>query len=145
MTPDTPVRASNASRYLFLFLLGMVVGGAITALVLQTVRTHRDPFPDSVMQVMEKQFGLLDDSINAKRCTSADTLPRFQVLRAIANDVEIAFPYLAEDAGFRNHASQLRANLDAIIASAPANCDTTRASRAKAVEECKACHRDFAD
>ena len=145
MTSETPAKESNASRYLFLFLLGLVVGVIVTVFVLRVIKARQDPFPDSVMQVMEKQFGLLDGNIKANRCMATDNLPRLQMLRAVGNDIETAFPDLAEDTRFKNHASQLRANLDTIIAAGLTDCNATRAARAKAVEACKACHQDFAD
>lgn len=145
MPSETSAKESNASRYLFLFLLGLVVGVIITVFVLRAIRALEDPFPDSVMQVMEKQFSLLDDNIKTNRCMTADNLPRLRTLRAVGNDIEIAFPGLAEDTRFKNHASQLRANLDTVIAAGPADCNATRKARAKAVEACKACHQDFAD
>lgn len=145
MTSETPATKSDSSRYLFLFLLGLVVGAVVTAFVLRAIKARHDPFPDSVMQVMEKQFSLLDDNIKANRCTATDNLPRLQMLRTVGNDIEIAFPDLAEDPRFRNHASQLRANLDTAIAADPTDCSAARAVRAKAVEGCKACHQDFVD
>lgn len=145
MTRETPVRTSNASRYLFLFLLGLVFGAVIAAVALRAIKARQDPFPDSVMQVMEKQFGLLDANIEANRCMATDTMPRLHTLRLVGNDIEIAFPDLAEDARFAGHARQLRANLDAAIAAAPVDCGAARAARAKAVESCKTCHRDFGD
>lgn len=143
MNSEPSAQASNASRYLFVLFLGFLIGVVITFLGLRALKARQDPFPDSVMQVMEKQFTLLDASIEANRCAATDTLPRLQTLRLVGNDIEIAFPGLAEDAGFKKHASQLRANLDAAIAMAPADCGAARAARAKAVESCKACHRDF--
>ncbi|HZV39244.1 MAG TPA: hypothetical protein VFF96_10910 [Pseudoxanthomonas sp.] len=145
MTREAPARASNASRYLFLFLFGLVVGAMIAVFALRAIKARQDPFPDSVMQVMEKQFALLDAGIGANRCMATDTLPRLQTLRLVGNDIETAYPDLAEDARFAGHARQLLANLDAAIAAAPADCGAARAARAKAVESCKACHRDFGD
>ena len=145
MTRETPARSSNASRYLFLFLLGLVGGVVLAVFAFRAIKARQDPFPDSVMQVMEKQFTLLDASIAANRCMATDTLPRLQTLRLVGNDIETAYPDLAEDARFAGHARQLRANLDAAIAAAPADCGAARAARAKAVESCKACHRDFGD
>ena len=145
MTPETPARSSNASRYLFLFLLGLVVGVVLAVFAFRAIKARQDPFPDSVMQVMEKQFTLLDASIAANRCMATDTLPRLQTLRLVGNDIETAYPDLGEDARFAGHARQLRANLDAAIAAAPADCGAARAARAKAGESCKACHPDVGD
>jgi len=145
MISETPAKESNASRYLFLFLLGLAVGMVVTVFMLRAIKARQDPFPDSVMQVMEKQFSLLDDNIKANRCMATDTLPRLQMLRAVSNDIEIAFPDLAEDTLFKKHAGQLRTNLETVIAAGPTDCNATRAARAKAVEACKACHQDFAN
>ena len=145
MISETPAKESNASRYLFLFLLGLAVGMVVTVFMLRAIKARQDPFPDSVMQVMEKQFSLLDDNIKANRCMTTDNLPRLQMLRAVGNDIEIAFPDLAEDTRFKNHASQLRANLDTAIAAGPTDCNAARTARAKAVKSCKACHQDFAN
>lgn len=145
MTNETPAGKSNVSRYLFLFFLGLSIGAMVTVFMLRAIKAYQDPFPDSIMQVMEKQFSLLDDNIRTNRCMATDNLPRLQMLRAVANDIEIAFPGLAEDTRFKNHASQLRTDLDGVIAAAPADCGAARAARAKAVEACKACHQDFAD
>lgn len=143
MTRETTARASNASRYLFLF--GLAIGVAVAVFAQRAIKARRDPFPDSVMHVMEKQFTLLDANIAASRCMATDTLPRLQTMRLVGNDIETAYPDLAEDARFADHASRLRTNLDAAIATAPADCGAARAVRAKAVQECKACHRDFGD
>lgn len=145
MISEPPAKESNASRYLFLFLLGLAIGVVVTVFILRAIRARQDPFPDSVMQVMEKQFRLLDDNIKANRCRATDNLPRLQMLRAVGNDIEIAFPDLAEDTRFKHHASQLRADLDTVIAASPTDCNAARTARAKAVEACKACHQDFAN
>lgn len=145
MTNERSAKESNASRYLFLFLLGLAIGVLITVFMLRAIKARQDPFPESVMQVMEKQFSLLDENIKANRCMATDNLPRLQMLRAVGNDIEIAFPDLAEDTRFMNHASQLRANLDTVIAGSPTDCNSVRTARAKAVEACKACHQDFAN
>lgn len=140
-----PARASNASRYLFLFLFGLVVGVAASVCALRALKARQDPFPDSVMQVMEKQFALLDTDIKANRCMTTDILPRLWTLRLVGNDIETAYPDLAEDARFADHARRLRADVDAAIAAAPSDCGAARAARAKAVQACKACHQDFGD
>lgn len=143
MTRGAPTQASLASRYLFLLLLGFVMGASIAVAASRTIKARKDLFPNSIMQVMEKQFSLLDANIRANRCMVTDTQPRLQTLRLVSNDIETAFSGLVEDARLIAHARQLRANLDAAIAAAPANCSAVRAARARAVESCKACHQDF--
>ncbi len=138
-----PARPSNASRYFFLFLIGLVMGAVLTVMALRALQARKDPFPDSVMHVMQKQTGLLARNAEESRCAVTDTLPRLQSLRAISNDLELAFPGEAEDQRFVGHASQLRAILNTAIAAPPADCAALGATAQKVGEACKACHQDF--
>ncbi|WCE03534.1 hypothetical protein [Pseudoxanthomonas sp. JBR18] len=136
--------ASQASRFLFLFLLGLLVGAVATVMAMRALQARKDPFPDSVMHVMSKQTDMLKQNLAQNRCTSSDALPRLQTLRAVSNDLETAFPDLAEDQRFVTHASQLRATLDGALSAPPVGCPDTKATLAKVGEACKACHDDFA-
>ncbi|HWU70800.1 MAG TPA: hypothetical protein VN017_05550, partial [Pseudoxanthomonas sp.] len=117
MASETPVTAkkSNASRYLFLFLLGLVVGAVGTVFAMRAIQARQDPFPHSVMHVMGKQMDLLDATVKSNRCAATDTVPYARTLRAMGNDLEIAFPSLAEDQRFVAHASDFRGKLDAAL------------------------------
>lgn len=136
--------ASQASRFLFLFLLGLLVGVVAAVMAMRALQARRDPFPHSLMRVMDKQTEILKQNIAGNRCTGSDALPRLQTLRALGNDLETAFPDLAEDQRFVTHASQLRATLDGALSAPPAGCPDTRAALAKIDEACTACHHDFA-
>ncbi|PZP63102.1 MULTISPECIES: hypothetical protein [Pseudoxanthomonas] len=136
--------ASQASRFLFLFLLGLLVGGVATVMAMRALQARQDPFPDSVMHVMAKQTDVLKANLAANRCTASDALPRLQTLRAVSNDLETAFPDLAEDARFVTHAGQLRATLDGALSAPPVGCPDTKAVAARIGDACKACHDDFA-
>lgn len=138
-----PAKSSNASRYFFLFLIGLVMGAVLAVMALRAIQARHDPFPDSVMHVMHKQSSLLQQNAKESRCAITDSLPRLQSLRAISNDLELAFPAEAEDARFVGHASQLRATLNAAIAAPPADCAALGAASQKIGEACKACHQDF--
>jgi len=135
--------ASQASRFLFLFLLGLLVGAVATVMAMRALQARQDPFPDSVMHVMSKQTEVLKQNLAANRCTTSDAVPRLQTLRAVSNDLETAFPDLAEDQRFVTHAGQLRATLDGALSAPPAGCPDTKATLAKVGEACKACHDDF--
>ena len=84
-TPQPPPDASAArkppsaaARYLFVFLLGLVLG--IVALVmlmrsLEARKTWRDHYPDAVMHLLSAQTAQLRDNVAANRCSPTDTLP----------------------------------------------------------------------
>ena len=61
----------------------------------------------------------------------------------MANDIEPAFPGLSDDKRFIEHASKMRASLDAALASPPLNCAGVGTTAGKVGEACKACHQDF--
>ena len=141
--PTAKPARSFATRYLFLFLLGLVVGGVGAVMGLRALQARSDPFPDALMNVLAHQAGKLGEAAKANRCTVNDTLPRLQMLRALANDLEPAFPGLASDARFGEAASGLRATLDQALLAAPADCQQLAAVNKSIGDGCKACHRDF--
>lgn len=142
-TAGKPTRRSQAGRYLFLFLLGLVIGVVATVMALRALDARKDHFPDSVMHVQGWHFQQLRDAAEQSRCSAADTLGDLQVLRTMVDDVEPAFPELADNERFVKHASQLRATLNDALAAPPANCEALGATIKGIGEACKACHQDF--
>jgi len=142
--PANPARPpSQASRYLFVLIAGVVIGAICSVMALRAIQARQDPFPDSLMTVMSKQAQLLDDSQKQNRCSVNDTTPRLQTLRALANDLETAFPGLRDDQRFQQHASRFRATLNDALAKPPADCASLAAIAQKIGSDCKACHQDF--
>lgn len=144
-TTPAPKSPSAAGRYLFLFLLGLVVGIIATVMTLRALHAREDHFPGSVMHVQQWHMGQLKADVEQNRCGATDTLPHLQALRTMANDIEPAFPGLHDDQRFGQHASQFRATLDGALASPPMNCPGVTAAMGKIGEACKACHQDFRD
>ena len=77
------------------------------------------------------------------RCAATDTIPHVRTLRAMANDLEMAFPGIADDSRFKTHTSQFRADLDAALNAPPTDCAAAGALVEKVGTDCKACHQDF--
>lgn len=142
-TNAAPARKSHASRYLFLFLLGLVMGVVGTVMALRAIEARKDHFHEAIMHVQAWHAGQLKAGIDSNRCTATDALPHLQALRTMANDLEPGFPDLADDERFAGHASQLRATLDAALASPPGDCAALGATLGDIGEACKACHQDF--
>ena len=136
-------KPSAASRYLFLFLVGLVVGAVAAVMAMRALQARHDPFPDSVMNVMARHSGLLSDKIKQNRCAATDTVPHVRTLRAMANDLEMAFPGLADDKRFQGHTSQFRADLDSALATPPTDCAGAEALLKQVGTDCKACPQDF--
>lgn len=141
---STP-RTSAFGRYLFLLLLGLVIGAIGAVMAMRALDARKDHFPGSVMQVQQWHLAQLKKNVEQNRCSATDTLPHLQSLRAMANDIEPAFDDLREDERFTKHASAFRATLDNALATPPLNCAGVGAAADKIGEDCKACHQDFRD
>lgn len=143
MNASPPRRPSTAYRYPFVLCLGLLIGLIATVMVGRALQARRDPFPDSLMQVMQRQSELLQQAQQQNRCSLADSVPRLQAVRLLSNDLDLAFPGLKDNAQFQQHASQLRGNLNAALASPPSDCKAL-AQVVEAVQaDCRACHQDF--
>ncbi len=92
MNASPPRRPSTAQRYLFVLCLGLLIGLVATVMVGRALQARRDPFPDSLMQVMQRQAQLLQQAQQQNRCSLADSVPRLQALRLLSNDLDLAFP-----------------------------------------------------
>lgn len=142
-TPATPAKSGHGSRYLFLFLVGLVVGVVATVMALRALNARKDHFPESVMHVQAWHMDQLKGNVEQNRCGPTDTLPHVQLLRTMANDLEPAFPDLRDDARFGDAASKMRATLDSALASPPLNCAGVQSLMKDVGGACKACHQDF--
>lgn len=148
-TPSSPATGtaakppSAAMRYLFLFLIGLVMGIVATVMAMRAIDARTDHYPSSVMTVMQAQVSQLKASTTANRCGATDVLPHLQSLRIVANDIEPAFGDMASDERFAKHASDLRATLDAALATPPLNCPGVTSALDKINTACTACHNDY--
>jgi len=141
--PGTPVRKGNGSKYLFLFLLGLVVGAVGVVMALRAWDARKDHFPESLMHVQDWHMDRLGKATEQNRCAATDTLPHLKALRTTADDIELAFPGLADDQRFADAASKLRGTLDGALTAPPMNCEGVAALTKDIGADCKACHQDF--
>jgi hypothetical protein len=95
------------------------------------------------MAVMGAQMKALDGSLKQNRCAATDLTPRLQTLRHVANDIEPAFFPTADDERFAEHASKLRAALDAALQAPPADCAAAGVALERVGAGCKSCHTEF--
>ena len=135
--------AGAGARYFFLFLVGLLVGAVGVVMAMRAIDARKDHFPESVMQVQQWHMGKLKANMEQNRCNATDTLPHLQALRAMADDIEPAFPDLTDDARFTKAASDLRAAIDQARASPPLNCAGVGTAMKDIGAACKACHQDF--
>lgn len=139
----SPTRSTQARRYLAIFLVGLIVGAIATTMAIRAIEARQDHFDDAVMQVQQWHVNQLAGNIERNRCSATDTLPHLRTLRALADDIEPAFPDLRDDARFAQHASRMRASLDSALASPPMSCPGLGAAVQEVRDACKACHQDF--
>lgn len=144
--PQPEPKPSVAGRYLFLFLLGLVMGIVAVVMLLRTLearKTWRDHYPHATMHLLSAHSAQMREKISANRCNPTDILPHLQSIRSIGNDFEPALPGLRDDRRFAEHASRFRATLDAALASPPLNCTGASEAASNIGEACMACHQDF--
>ena len=142
---DPNRRPSNAGRYLFLMLLGLVLGAIATVMVLRALDQRRDPFPEALMYVQQWHMDQLKADMEQNRCNATDVLPHLQALRMTSNDLDAAFPGLKEDQRFGVASSAMRATMDKVVANPPLTCEGVGAAMKSIGEGCKGCHQDFRD
>ena len=140
---SNPPKTSHASRYFFLFLVGLVMGAVLSVMALRALQARQDPFPHSVMHIMQRHSELLAKTVTENRCAATDTAPHLRTLRAMANDLEIAFPDLAEDQRFVTHASDFRAKLDDGLNNPATDCAAAQKVNVAVKDSCRSCHQDF--
>lgn len=131
------------SKYLFLFLLGVVVGVVGVVMLLRALEARKDHFPESLMHVQEWHMDRLGEAVKQNRCGATDTLPHLKALRLSADDLEHAFPALADDQRFSDAASGMRRTIDEALAAPPLSCAGVTAVVKDIGGNCKACHQDF--
>lgn len=142
--PHAPRLSGNrAGRYFFMLLLGLVIGVVATVMATRALHARKDHYPESVMYVMQAHTAALKRNVAENRCAATDTIPHLTTLRHLANDLEPAFPGLRDEAAFTQHASGMRAAVDAVLASPPLNCAGVQTALAKVGDGCKACHNDY--
>jgi hypothetical protein len=137
---------SAAARYLFVLVLGLVLGAMAVVMLLRTLearRTWQDHYPEAAMHLLSAHSAQLRDALAANRCAATDVLPHLQALRTLGNDLEPAFADLRDDKRFATHAGKFRGTIDDALASPPLNCAGLKATTEAIGADCKACHRDF--
>lgn len=143
-SPD-PARPKTSAfgRYMFVLLLGLVLGAVATVMMMNAWMARKDHFHGSVMHVQNWHLKQLENKAKENRCAATDTIPHLKALRTMADDIEPAFPDLRDDQRFVGHASAIRATLDAALSAPPLNCDGVGTVVKKIDENCGACHQEF--
>ena len=145
-TGNPPAKPNPNARYLFLLLIGLVLGIVGTVMTLQAIesgKSWRDRYPMATMHLLQAHSAQLGAKLDGNRCEVTDSLPHLQALRTLANDLEPAFPSLADDARFAGHAAAMRASLDRALASPPAGCEALKEAASTVGKSCRDCHQDF--
>ncbi|QIL20473.1 cytochrome c [Thermomonas sp. HDW16] len=140
---DPNRRPSNFGRYLFLLILGLVLGAVATVMALRAIQARKDHFPESLMHVQQWHMGQLKTDMEQHHCNATDVLPHLQALRMTSNDLEAAFPDLRDDQRFTTASTAMRAAMDKSVSNPPLTCEGLGATIKEIGETCKGCHQDF--
>ena len=140
---DPNRRPSNFGRYLFLLILGLVLGAIATVMAMRALNERKDHFPDALMHVQQWHMGQLKADMEQNRCNATDILPHLQALRMTSNDLDAAFPALRDDQRFAAASSAMRAAMDKAVANPPLTSEGVGAAMKDIGQTCKGCHQDF--
>lgn len=140
---DPNRKPSSAGRYLFLLLLGLVIGAVAAVMLMRAWQERQDPFPHALMHVQQWHMGQLKADLEQNRCAATDALPHLQALRTSAVDLDAAFPKLADDQRYQSASAAMRAAVDKAIASPPLTCEGLGATMKALGDGCNGCHQDF--
>jgi len=145
--PRTPRKPpSAAGRYLFVFVLGLVLGVVALVMLLRALEGRKgwqDHYPTAAMQLMSAHTAQLRLKLDANRCAATDVLPHLQSLRTLGNDLDPAFGSLRENTRFSAHTGSFRATLDKALAAPPMSCAGLKGTLDDIGKDCRACHTDF--
>ena len=142
-SPDPNRRPSAAARYLFLLILGLVLGAIATVMLLRTLEARKDHFPDALMQVQAWHMDQLSADMKQNRCNATDILPHLKALRMTSNDIDAAFADLRDDKRFGVASADMRETMDRILSNPPLTCEGLGAAMKDIGRSCKGCHQDF--
>ena len=143
---DPNRRPSAFGRYVFMLLLGLVLGAMAVVMLMRTWegrKTSQDRLPHALMHVQAWHVDQLKADMAQNRCNATDVLPHLQALRTTANDLEAAFPDLRDDQRFTAASTAMRAAMDKAMASPPLTCEGLGAAIKQTGETCKGCPQDF--
>ena len=112
---DPNRRPSAFGRYVFMLLLGLVLGAMAVVMLMRTWegrKTSQDRLPHALMHVQAWHVDQLKADMAQNRCNATDVLPHLQALRTTANDLEAAFPDLRDDQRFTAASAAMRWGCD---------------------------------
>ncbi len=137
---------SAASRYAVVFVIGLITGLFALLVILRVVESRQTwdtHYPRALMHLYQAQLAQLHGDLAAGACTPARALPRLETLRALSNDLELAFPDLRDHRRFVAHGDQLRDAIDLAVVSPPDTCAALEMRLHDMQRTCNECHRDF--
>ncbi|NYZ64181.1 hypothetical protein [Luteimonas deserti] len=140
-----PPAASAAARYAVVLVVGLVAGAFLLVAALRAIEARKDwqvHYPHAVMRLFEAQSAQLDALVRAGTCTTSDIAPRLRTLRALADDLDPAFPALRDHPAFGSHGDALRTDVEAMLSAPPASCEALGDALRRIDDACTACHRD---
>lgn len=129
-------------RTLIALVLGLAVGfvlALIAARALATIGAH----PKATMVVMARHLDALRLANGASDCDDAVAAARLDQVRAMAREIDFAFPGDGpEHAAFRRRSGQFR-SLAETAATTSGGCTGLATALAELGQGCQDCHRDF--
>ena len=128
-------------RAMILFGLGLIIGGAVTAITLNML-AQNSAYPRGLMQVMQRHYSGLRSDLRAGRCSNV-TLEA-QALRQLAGEVESAvYGSVTPDGPFRKFNQRLQDALTGVLSALTSDCPALAPLVERVGNACEACHQQY--
>ena len=129
-------------RYIVCLIAGLLVG-ALFAMTLANALQRRNAWPRAVMTVMQHELGAARDAARAGRCSATDGAAADAHLGLLGQDLERAFPDIAEERVFKQYADEFRTAVQKAAAAGGGDCPHRAAALTDVANASDACHRDY--
>ena len=126
-------------RYVVCIVLGLLMGaiGAISAM--NVLASHRDPYPDALMNVMKHELGTATEAAAQQACN--ENRQALEKLNMLSNDIIVAMPDGEEpDRVFHQYIQNLRGKVESAQNS---DCASRKQALTEVKNACNDCHRDY--
>ncbi len=126
-------------RYVVCIVLGLLIGAIAAVTATNILASQRDPYPDSLMQVMSHELGAAKKAAELPACN--DNRYALDKLSMLSDDIIIAMPDSGEpDRVFHQYITNLH---DKVEIARQAECVNRKQALVDVKNACSDCHRDY--
>ena len=126
-------------RYFVCIVLGLLMGSLGTISAMNILAAQRDPYPDSLMNVMKHELATATEAAAQPACN--ENRQALEKLTMLGNDIIVAMPDGDEpDRVFHQYIKNLK---DKVALARDSDCADRKQAMTDIKNACNDCHRDY--